>query len=51
MEKLFENIKKMGMDWFLVTLENWPEFSDIENIEEVVGDLNSWLEEEISNAQ
>lgn len=51
MEELIKIIKEMGVDWFLTALEIWPDFSDLENMEEVIGDLSSYLEEERSNAQ
>lgn len=50
MDELIKNIKEMGLDWFITSLESWADFTDLDNIEEVLGDLSSYLEEERSCA-
>lgn len=50
MDELIKNIEEMGLDWFIVSLESWSDFTDLDNLEEVIGDLNSYLEEERSSA-
>ena len=50
MDELIKNNKDMGLEWFIASLKSWEDYIDLDNIEDVVGDLSSYLEEERSYA-
>ena len=51
MQELIKQIKEMGMDWFLATLEVWPDNTELENFDEVIEELTEILKEERSYAE
>ena len=49
MEELIKNIKEMGLDWFIASLQSWDLETEID-INEVLDDLNEYLSDERSYA-
>ena len=50
MEELIKNIREMGIEWFIASLEEWNQNTEMENVNEVIEDLNYHLGEERSCA-
>jgi len=50
MEELIKNIKEMGLDWFIASLQSWDLETEIDGVNEVLDDLNEYLSDERSYA-
>jgi len=51
MPDLVKNIREMGLEWFLASLEQWEVNTEIDMAGEVIDDLNEYLSEERSYAE